>query len=128
MANDITVVSTVPTLVALWPDTALEAVRLLIMGGEACPPELASRLQQPGREVWNGKVWAARPATVVADTEDLIAAYVSAGTTWKPRRLPPKRTTCSAEPRAYSFAFFASLDLAEARLTNFTFSKGRIRE
>ncbi len=47
VANDITVVSTVPTLVALWPDTALDAVRLLIMGGEACPPELASRLQRP---------------------------------------------------------------------------------
>ena len=38
--NDITVVSTVPTLVALWPTEALAAVRLLILGGEACPPEL----------------------------------------------------------------------------------------
>ena len=33
----ITVVSTVPTLVALWPTEALDAVRLLILGGEACP-------------------------------------------------------------------------------------------
>ena len=39
-ANGITVVSTVPTLVALWPTEALDAVRLLILGGEACPPEL----------------------------------------------------------------------------------------
>ena len=39
-ANDITVVSTVPTLVALWPPEALAKVRLLILGGEACPPEL----------------------------------------------------------------------------------------
>ena len=35
--RDITVVSTVPTLAALWPAEALEAVRLLIFGGEACP-------------------------------------------------------------------------------------------
>ena len=33
-------VSTVPTLVALWPTEALDAVRLLILGGEACPPEI----------------------------------------------------------------------------------------
>ena len=45
VANEITIVSTVPTLVALWPPSSLERVRLLIMGGEACPPELASRLQ-----------------------------------------------------------------------------------
>ncbi len=38
----ITVVSTVPTLAALWPAEALDEVRLLIFGGEACPPELAS--------------------------------------------------------------------------------------
>ena len=36
-ANAITVVSTVPTLVALWPEDALERVRLLILGGEAVP-------------------------------------------------------------------------------------------
>ena len=44
VANDITVVSTVPTLVALWPTESLADVRLLIMGGEACPPELGARL------------------------------------------------------------------------------------
>jgi hypothetical protein len=27
------------------------------------------------REVWNGKVWAARPVTVVRDDSDLIALY-----------------------------------------------------
>ncbi len=37
----ITVVSTVPTLAALWPAESLGDVRLLIFGGEACPPELA---------------------------------------------------------------------------------------
>ncbi|WP_170955531.1 amino acid adenylation domain-containing protein, partial [Ornithinimicrobium cerasi] len=64
VANDITVVSTVPTLVALWPPASLEHVRLLILGGEACPPELAARLQAPGREVWN--TYGPTEATVVA--------------------------------------------------------------
>ncbi|MDQ4502641.1 Pls/PosA family non-ribosomal peptide synthetase [Sinomonas sp. ASV322] len=60
----ITVVSTVPTLAALWPGEALENVRLLIFGGEACPPELAQRLAVEGREVWN--TYGPTEATVVA--------------------------------------------------------------
>ena len=64
VANDITVVSTVPTLVALWPPEALADVRLLILGGEACPPELAARLSTPTREVWN--TYGPTEATVVA--------------------------------------------------------------
>ena len=64
IANDVTVVSTVPTLVALWPAEALAAVRLLILGGEACPPELAARLVEDGREVWN--TYGPTEATVVA--------------------------------------------------------------
>ena len=64
VANGITVVSTVPTLVALWPAAALAEVRLLILGGEACPPELAARLAVDGREVWN--TYGPTEATVVA--------------------------------------------------------------
>jgi non-ribosomal peptide synthetase-like protein len=64
VANRVTVVSTVPTLVSLWPDEALEDVRLLILGGEACPPELAARLVRDGREVWN--TYGPTEATVVA--------------------------------------------------------------
>ncbi|BAL91232.1 putative NRPS-related enzyme [Actinoplanes missouriensis 431] len=60
----ITVVSTVPTLAALWPVEALEDVRLLIFGGEACPPELGERLAVEGREVWN--TYGPTEATVVA--------------------------------------------------------------
>ncbi|GHG56517.1 amino acid adenylation protein [Sinomonas cellulolyticus] len=60
----ITVVSTVPTLAALWPAEALENVRLLIFGGEACPPEVAARLAVEGREVWN--TYGPTEATVVA--------------------------------------------------------------
>ncbi len=64
VANAVTVVSTVPTLVSLWPTEALSAVRLLILGGEACPPELGARLATPGREVWN--TYGPTEATVVA--------------------------------------------------------------
>ncbi|MBV9822523.1 MAG: AMP-binding protein, partial [Actinobacteria bacterium] len=60
----ISVVSTVPTLAALWPAEALDDVRLLIFGGEACPPELAERLAVEGREVWN--TYGPTEATVVA--------------------------------------------------------------
>ncbi|HEV7976012.1 Pls/PosA family non-ribosomal peptide synthetase [Amycolatopsis sp.] len=64
VAQGITVVSTVPTLASLWPADALEDVRLLIFGGEACPPELAERLVEEGREVWN--TYGPTEATVVA--------------------------------------------------------------
>ncbi|HEX5407510.1 MAG TPA: amino acid adenylation domain-containing protein, partial [Pseudonocardiaceae bacterium] len=64
VAQRITIVSTVPTLAALWPADALEDVRLLIFGGEACPKELADRLAVEGREVWN--TYGPTEATVVA--------------------------------------------------------------
>ncbi|MGW1895829.1 Pls/PosA family non-ribosomal peptide synthetase [Streptomyces sp. NPDC002004] len=61
--QDITVVSTVPTLAALWPAEALNEVRLLVFGGEPCPPELVERLVTEGREVWN--TYGPTEATVV---------------------------------------------------------------
>ncbi|QWT23537.1 amino acid adenylation domain-containing protein [Subtercola sp. PAMC28395] len=64
IAHGITIVSTVPTLAALWPLESLELVRLLIFGGEACPPELVARLAVDGREVWN--TYGPTEATVVA--------------------------------------------------------------
>ena len=64
LGHGITVVSTVPTLAALWPQDAIENVRLLIFGGEACPPELVTRLASDGREVWN--TYGPTEATVVA--------------------------------------------------------------
>jgi len=64
VTRDVTVVSTVPALASLWPAEALEAVRLLIFGGEACPPELVERLAVEGREVWN--TYGPTEATVVA--------------------------------------------------------------
>ncbi len=62
--QDISVVSTVPTLASLWEPEALNDVRLLIFGGEACPPELVQRLVTEGREVWN--TYGPTEATVVA--------------------------------------------------------------
>ncbi|MER6474517.1 Pls/PosA family non-ribosomal peptide synthetase [Streptomyces collinus] len=62
--QEITVVSTVPTLAALWEPETLDDVRLLIFGGEACPPELAQRLVTEGREVWN--TYGPTETTVVA--------------------------------------------------------------
>ncbi|SDG69565.1 Pls/PosA family non-ribosomal peptide synthetase [Microbacterium pygmaeum] len=64
VGHGITVVSTVPTLAALWPQDAIENVRLLIFGGEACPPELVARLVGEGRELWN--TYGPTEATVVA--------------------------------------------------------------
>ncbi|MBA8815610.1 non-ribosomal peptide synthetase-like protein [Microbacterium halimionae] len=64
LRQGITAVSTVPTLAAMWPSNAIENVRLLIFGGEACPPELAARLVSEGREVWN--TYGPTEATVVA--------------------------------------------------------------
>jgi non-ribosomal peptide synthetase-like protein len=61
--QEITVVSTVPTLAALWEPEALGDVRLLVFGGEACPPELVQRLVTEGREVWN--TYGPTEATVV---------------------------------------------------------------
>ncbi|MCV7198784.1 Pls/PosA family non-ribosomal peptide synthetase [Mycobacterium angelicum] len=72
VTRDVTVVSTVPSLAALWPAEALEAVRLLIFGGEACPPELAERLAVEGREVWN--TYGPTEATVVACAAKLDGA------------------------------------------------------
>ncbi|MFE2061138.1 Pls/PosA family non-ribosomal peptide synthetase [Streptomyces sp. NPDC059467] len=60
----ITVVSTVPTLLAMWPQEALAQVRLLILGGEACPPGLVDRFARPGREMWN--TYGPTETTVVA--------------------------------------------------------------
>ncbi len=59
----ITVISTVPTLAGIWDDDALSNVRLLILGGEACPEHLVERLA-PGRELWN--TYGPTEATVVA--------------------------------------------------------------
>ena len=67
--HGITVISTVPTLAGIWDDDALAAVRLLILGGEACPDHLVERLA-PGRELWN--TYGPTEATVVATAIRLV--------------------------------------------------------
>jgi non-ribosomal peptide synthetase-like protein len=49
----ITVVSTVPTMAAMWPVEHLNGIRLMVLGGEACPAGLADRLTARCAEVWN---------------------------------------------------------------------------
>ncbi len=71
VSRQITVVSTVPTLAGLWPADSLDQVRLLIFGGEACPPALVDRVVAPGREVWN--TYGPTEATVVACAAPLRA-------------------------------------------------------
>ncbi len=71
VANRITVISTVPTLVLLWPSAALAKVRLLILGGEACPPEIGARFATATRQVWN--TYGPTEATVVACAAQLTS-------------------------------------------------------
>lgn len=72
--QSISVVSTVPTLAAMWPSQALQKVRLLILGGEACPAELASRLASNGRTIWN--TYGPTEATVVSCAALLVAGQL----------------------------------------------------
>lgn len=59
----ITVLSCVPTLLAMM-DEDIPSLRLLILGGEACPPDLVKRWWKPGRRVVN--TYGPTEATVVA--------------------------------------------------------------
>ena len=59
----VTVLSCVPTLLAMLDEDA-PTVRLLILGGEACPPDLMKRWWKPGRKVFN--TYGPTEATVIA--------------------------------------------------------------
>ncbi|MBN1217531.1 MAG: DUF402 domain-containing protein [Anaerolineae bacterium] len=52
------------------------------------PPSWTPGSQIVYREVWQNKVWTARPVTVVEDTPHLIALYLCSGTRWKIPALP----------------------------------------
>lgn len=65
----ISVLSTVPTLAALWDESCLHGVRLMILGGEACPEPLGWRLAA-GREVWN--TYGPTEATVVSTAAPVV--------------------------------------------------------
>ena len=59
----VTVLSCVPTLLAMMEEDA-PTVRLLILGGETCPPDLVKRWWQPQRRVFN--TYGPTEATVIA--------------------------------------------------------------
>lgn len=44
------------------------------------------------QEVWNDRVWAARPMRVVQDQDDLVALWFPKGTVWKRPITPPGTT------------------------------------
>ena len=59
----VTVLSCVPTLLAMM-DEDVPTVRLLILGGETCPPDLVKRWWRPQRRVFN--TYGPTEATVIA--------------------------------------------------------------
>nr|WP_168220510.1 Pls/PosA family non-ribosomal peptide synthetase [Azospirillum thermophilum] len=59
----ITVLDTVPTLLAMLPKD-VPSLRVVILGGEACPPAVASRWCRPGRRLFNS--YGPTETTVVA--------------------------------------------------------------
>ncbi len=67
----VTVLDTVPTLLAMLPRD-IASLRIIILGGEACPASVAERWGRPGRTIFN--TYGPTEATVVA-----TAAIVRAG-------------------------------------------------
>jgi non-ribosomal peptide synthetase-like protein len=65
----VTVLSTVPTLLGTFEED-LPGVRLLILGGEACPADLVARWATPGRRMVN--TYGPTEATVIATWADLV--------------------------------------------------------
>ncbi len=67
-ANRISVIHAVPTLMGLIDDP-LPTVRLINLGGEACPESLVTRLARPGRRLFN--TYGPTEATVSASLAEL---------------------------------------------------------
>jgi non-ribosomal peptide synthetase-like protein len=68
-ANRITFFSTVPSFLAVLP-VELPTVRLLVLGGEACAPELVARWATPKRRMLN--TYGPTEATVVATVAECV--------------------------------------------------------
>lgn len=64
----VTVLDTVPTLLALLPKD-VPKLRTIILGGEACPPSVAARWCKPGRTIFNS--YGPTEATVVATVAEV---------------------------------------------------------
>ena len=64
----VTVLDTVPTLLAMMPKDAPK-LRVIILGGEACPPSVAARWCKSGRTIFNS--YGPTEATVVATVAEV---------------------------------------------------------
>lgn len=64
----ITVIDTVPTLLAML-GRDVPSLRVIILGGEACPPAVAARWSRPGRRIFNS--YGPTEATVVATVAEV---------------------------------------------------------
>jgi len=64
----VTVFSCVPTLLGMLAED-IPSIRLLILGGEACPPSLVTRWARPGRRIVN--TYGPTEATVIATWADV---------------------------------------------------------
>ncbi|SEC81611.1 non-ribosomal peptide synthetase terminal domain of unknown function [Rhizobiales bacterium GAS188] len=69
-ANRISVIDTVPTLLAMLT-ADVPSLRLILLGGEALPPALAVRWTRPGRRLFN--TYGPTEATVVATVDEVEA-------------------------------------------------------
>ncbi|ACB94744.1 Pls/PosA family non-ribosomal peptide synthetase [Beijerinckia indica] len=67
-SHGVSVLDTVPTLLSLLPRD-VSTLRLIILGGEACPPAIANRWCRPGRHVFNS--YGPTEATVVATVAEV---------------------------------------------------------
>ena len=67
----VTVLDTVPTLLSLLPRD-ITTLRVIILGGEACPPAVANRWCKPGRRIFNS--YGPTEATVVATVAEVRPA------------------------------------------------------
>ena len=67
-AHRVTVLDTVPTLLSLLPSD-VASLRLIILGGEACPPAIANRWCRPGRKIFNS--YGPTETTVVATVAEV---------------------------------------------------------
>lgn len=66
--NRVTVLDTVPTLLGLLPGD-IASLRLIILGGETCPPSIANRWCKPGRKIFNS--YGPTETTVVATVAEV---------------------------------------------------------
>lgn len=64
----VTVLDTVPTLLAMITQD-IPSLRLIILGGEACPPMIAQRWCRPGRRLYNS--YGPTETTVVATADEV---------------------------------------------------------